>query len=62
MFRVLIVDDQPAFRAQLRCLLRKAGFDVVGEACDIPEAEALVRSLRPDLAAVDVMLLICGRL
>lgn len=56
MTRVLIVDDQPVFRVQLRRLLRRAGFDVVGEAGDIPAAEALVRSLRPDLAVVDVML------
>lgn len=56
MTRVLIVDDQPACRAQLRRLLQRAGLDVVGEAGDIPAAEALVRSLRPDLAVVDVML------
>lgn len=54
--RVLIVDDQPAFRAQLRRLLTVAGFYVVGEAGDIPEAEVLVSALRPDLAVVDVML------
>lgn len=56
MIRVLIVDDQPAFRRQLRRLLAYAGFDVVGEAADIPAAEALARRLRPDLAVVDVML------
>ncbi len=56
MIRVLIVDDQPAFRTQLRRLLHRAGFDVVGEAGTIPEAETQVRSLRPDLAVVDVML------
>jgi DNA-binding NarL/FixJ family response regulator len=56
MTRVLIVDDQPAFRTQLHRLLTVAGFDVVGEAGDIPEAEAQVRALHPDLAVVDVML------
>jgi len=56
MIRVLIVDDQPAFRRQLRALLTRAGFDVVGEAQDIAEAEKQVRDTRPDLAVVDVML------
>ena len=55
MIRVLIVDDQPAFRRQLRALLTRAGFDVV-EARDIAEAEKQVRDAHPDLAVVDVML------
>jgi len=54
--RVLIVDDQPAFRHQLRLLLTAAGLTVVGEAEDIPQAEAMVEALEPDLAIVDVML------
>jgi DNA-binding NarL/FixJ family response regulator len=53
---VLIVDDKPAFRRQLRPLLHRAGLAVVGEAGDIPEAEPLVEALQPDLAAVDVRL------
>ena len=56
MTRVLIVDDQPAFRHHLRQLLTYAGLTVVGEAANIPEAEAQVQALRPDLAVVDVML------
>jgi CheY-like chemotaxis protein len=52
----LIVDDQPTFHRQLRRLLSFAGLEVVGEAADIPTAEELVRSLRPDLAVVDIML------
>lgn len=56
MTRVLIVDDQPAFRLQLRRLLERAGMDVVAEAGDIPEAEAQARTLHPDLAVVDVIL------
>ena len=56
MNRVLIVDDQPAFRAHLRQLLTLAGLVVVGEASDIPEAEAQVQALQPDLAVVDVFL------
>jgi len=56
MTRILIVDDQPAFRRQLRRLLAYAGLTVVGEAGDIAEAEAQVTALQPDLAVVDVML------
>jgi DNA-binding NarL/FixJ family response regulator len=56
MLRVLIVDDQTSFRHQLRQLLIYAELEVVGEASDIPTAEALVQSLRPDLVIVDLML------
>jgi len=56
MTRVLIVDDQPAFRRVLGQLLTQAGLTVSGEAGDIPEAEALVRTNPPDLAVVDVRL------
>jgi DNA-binding NarL/FixJ family response regulator len=56
MLRVLIVDDQPTFRAHLHRLLTLAGLIVVGEASDIPEAETQVQALRPDLAVVDVFL------
>lgn len=56
MTRVLIVDDQPAFRRHLRRLLIHAGLTVVGETGNIPEAETLAQTLQPDLALVDVML------
>jgi DNA-binding NarL/FixJ family response regulator len=56
MTRVLIVDDQVSFRHQLRQLLIYAGLGVVGEASDIPTAERLVATLRPELAVVDIML------
>ncbi len=53
---VLIVDDQPAFRRQLRQLLEYAGWMVVGEAGDILEAEQKIKEYHPDLAIVDVFL------
>ncbi|HNT77720.1 MAG TPA: response regulator transcription factor [Anaerolineae bacterium] len=55
-FRVLLVDDQRAFRTHLCKLLTAAGLTVVGEAGDMVEAETLVSALRPDLVVVDVML------
>ena len=56
MSRVLIVDDQPAFRHHLRRLLTEAGLVVVGEVGSIAEAEDVVREQVPDVAVVDVML------
>ncbi len=56
MTRVLIVDNQPTFRKRLSSLLDVAGLTVVGEANDIQEAEAQVKTLQPDLAVVDVVL------
>jgi CheY-like chemotaxis protein len=54
--RVLIVDDNNAFRAAARQLLERAGFIVVAEAQNgngaIPEA----KTHRPDLAIVDLQL------
>jgi len=56
MNRVLIVDDQPAFRRQLRRLLTHAGLTVVGEASSVAQAEPLALTLQPDLVVIDVML------
>lgn len=56
MTRILIIDDQPSFRRHLRQLLTMAGLEVVGEAGDIAEAEALAETLCPELAVIDVML------
>ena len=56
MTRILIVDDQPSFRRQLRRLLTHAGLEVVAEAGNMDEAKAMVRQFQPDIAVVDVML------
>jgi len=56
MKRVLIVDDQPAFRTRLREMLTRAGLEVVAEAGGIPEAEAALTTVEADLGVVDVMM------
>lgn len=53
--RVLVVDDQPPFRAAARAVVdRIAGFDVVGEAASGEEAVLAVADVRPDLVLMDI--------
>ena len=54
--RVLVVDDQAPFRAVVREMLTRAGYDVVGEAADGAGALAAQRALRPDVVLLDVRL------
>ena len=53
---VLIVDDDPGFRAAVRGLLEAVGWAVVGEAADGLEALASARDLAPDLVLLDLRL------
>jgi two-component system, NarL family, invasion response regulator UvrY len=53
--QVLVVDDQPPFRAAARAVLHRiAEFDLVGEASSGEEAVALSAQLRPDLVLMDI--------
>ncbi len=53
--RVLVVDDQPPFRAAARAVVdRISGFDVVGEAASGEEAVLAVTDARPDLVLMDI--------
>ncbi len=54
MTRVLIIDDQPAFRKQLCSVLTFTGLVVAGEAESVREALRLLPVISPDLAIVDV--------
>ncbi|NOZ71996.1 MAG: response regulator [Chloroflexi bacterium] len=56
MTRVLIVDDHLSFGQELTQLLELGGFDVVGLAGSIAEAEQILQVLPADLALVDVVL------
>ena len=54
--RVLVVDDDPGFRAVLRELLQARGYRVVGDAGDGDAAVAAAAALRPSAAVVDIHL------
>ena len=54
MTRVLIVDDNPALRREIRRQLESAGLEVCGEASDGIEGLEKAREVRPDLVILDV--------
>jgi DNA-binding NarL/FixJ family response regulator len=54
MTTILIVDDHAGFRAHARTLLTAEGFVVIGEAADGASGLEAARTLRPDLALLDV--------
>src|SRR2546423_248136 len=54
--RVLIADDEPVIRMDLKAMLEELGHEVVGEADNGETACYLARSLKPDLVILDVMM------
>lgn len=55
MIRILIADDQAVVRAGLRMILEaQDDLEIVGEATDGAEAVEAVRTLRPDVALMDI--------
>lgn len=60
MIRLLIVDDQEIFRLGLAALLSvREGIDVVGQAGNGLEAQALTAELQPDVVLMDVRMPVC---
>lgn len=55
--RIIIIDDHPLFREGLKTILgRSDSLEVVGEAGNATDGLKIIRSIRPDLAIVDVSL------
>jgi two-component system chemotaxis response regulator CheY len=54
--RVLIADDGEFFRAALRDMLSRGGYEVVGEASNGAEAIEKARDLAPDIVILDVVM------
>jgi len=54
--RVLLVDDHPMIGAALDMLLRGTGYEVLGRARNVAEANREIARLKPDLLLLDVNL------
>jgi two-component system response regulator EvgA len=54
MSTILIVDDDPRFRAQARDLLEADGFVVIGEAVDGASGLEAAQALQPDFVLLDI--------
>ncbi len=52
--RIVIVDDEPIIRMDLREILESKGYQVVGEAADGFDAVELCRTYEPDLVLLDI--------
>jgi len=55
MLRVVLVEDNPILRIAQESLLRKAGYEVI-HAVDGEEALRVIKSERPDVVLLDMML------
>ncbi len=53
-FKILIADDEPLIRGDLRELLEDLGYVVVAEARDGREALELINQVKPDVVILDI--------
>jgi two-component system, response regulator PdtaR len=53
---VLVVEDEPVIAASIEWELLEAGYQVLGPAASVAEAEALTGQARPDIAFIDINL------
>ncbi len=55
LVRIVVIDGHELFRAGIRMILtRQPGFEVVGEAADLPEALVLVKREQPDITLLGI--------
>ena len=54
--RLIIVDDDPAFRQSAATLLADRGYRIVGEAASLAHARVAIAEARPDALLLDVNL------
>lgn len=52
--RIVIVDDEPITRLDIKDILTDAGYEVSGEAADGFEAVEICRNVKPDLVLMDI--------
>ena len=51
---VLLIDDDPDFRATARRVLTRGGAEIIGEAASVADGTAAATALRPEAILVDV--------
>jgi two-component system chemotaxis response regulator CheY len=56
MNRLLIVDDALIMRMKISEVAKRAGWDVVGQACNGQEALHMYQELKPDLVTMDMVM------
>lgn len=56
MNRLLIVDDALIMRMKISEVAKRAGWDVVGQACNGQEALDMYQELKPDLVTMDMVM------
>ena len=54
--RIVIADDDPIIRLDLKKMLEDCQYDVVGEVGDGAKAIDMARNLKPDVAILDIMM------